>query len=129
MRDKPWFVPVVCILAALAIAYNLRVYSALWTQPKQENGAAALPQEHEAAGAAQPGTVPVPTARPLAAIPEMELAQVLAALPPTSRDPFAFADRDVAAQQEPGAAPPLVLQGTLIGSRHVAWINQRAFGE
>jgi hypothetical protein len=122
MRDRPWLVVLICAAGVLALAYNLRAYRGLWTQPKQQ-----VTGSSDAAPAADDGSQG-PRAQPVAPMSEDEVSKLIASLPPSGRDPFRF--MDVAADGD--TAPPplaLVLQGTLVGTRRVAWINQRPRSE
>ena len=126
MRDRPLLSLVICALGALALAYNVRVYSDLWSPPKGQEEAPT--GEH---ADAKQTAKKSESAEPLAELSEDDLFKLLSALPQSNRDPFRFAEAQTAAAPaaELPERPALVLQGTLVGTRRVAWINQRAFSE
>jgi hypothetical protein len=118
MRDKPWLLAIVGVLGAVAMVYNVRAYSALWTGPKGDPGAADTGFEPEEETDEQA------VKAVLGAIPHSQITAMLAGLTPSRRDPFFFATGVQAVVQT--AQSGLVLHGTLVGPRRVAWINQRA---
>jgi hypothetical protein len=129
MLDDPRRVALVVGLGVLALAYNVWTYSSLWSSP---NGVTA--RATEPLPSAEVPSGPEPAALAAAPLAEDEVAQIIAALPGAARDPFQFADPAPAAAPALEAAPllppsHLVLQGTLVGRRRAAWINQRALAE
>ena len=124
---RPVLVAFVLGVGSLAVLYNVRTYSRLFTPPKPH--AMASVTEKKAGSASAEGSVDADAVlEPLA---EPQLRAYLGRLVPTARDPFRFGGGG--SQSGDGAGQPQalpVVQGILLGqTRRVAWINGRARSE
>lgn len=130
MMRRPWLTTLLLIAGALALAYNVKVYSEIFATPK----ASAKPPASLETAVDVTEDEPrrdATEAAPLAPLAQASLDAFLAGLPAQDRDPFRFASEQAAPVVASGDAPKLpTVEGVLIGEgRRVAFIDGRARSE